>query len=79
MLAFGFISGLTLTQWLTEGHVAVQVIGLTANIGLPYTLKFLWAPVLDHVAEWTEIGLAPGENRIRVSGGALSDEFVWQR
>ena len=24
-------------------------IGLTANIGLPYTLKFLWAPLLDQV------------------------------
>jgi PAT family beta-lactamase induction signal transducer AmpG len=57
MLAFGFVSGLplslsgfTLRQWLTEGHVSLAAIGLTANIGLPYTLKFLWAPVLDHVA-----------------------------
>ena len=57
MLAFGFVSGLplalsglTLAQWLTESHVRVQVIGLIDYIGLPYTLKFLWAPVLDHVA-----------------------------
>ncbi len=54
--AFGFSSGLplalsgfTLRQWLTEGHVALGAIGLTANIGLPYTLKFLWAPVLDQI------------------------------
>ncbi len=54
--AFGFSSGLplalsgfTLRQWLTEGHVSLAAIGLTANIGLPYTLKFLWAPVLDQL------------------------------
>jgi PAT family beta-lactamase induction signal transducer AmpG len=56
MAAFGFASGLplslsgfTLRQWLTEGHVSLQAIGLTANIGLAYSLKFLWAPLLDHV------------------------------
>jgi len=54
MGAFGFASGLplplsafTLRQWLTEGHVSLVAIGLTANIGLPYALKFLWAPLLD--------------------------------
>jgi PAT family beta-lactamase induction signal transducer AmpG len=56
MVAFGFVSGLplalsgfTLRQWLAEGQVSLAVIGLTANIGLPYTLKFLWAPLLDEV------------------------------
>ena len=56
MLAFGFVSGLplalsgfTLRQWLTEGHISLQAIGLTASIGLPYTFKFLWAPVLDQI------------------------------
>ena len=56
MAAFGFASGLplalsgfTLRQWLTEGHVSLAAIGLTANIGLPYTLKFLWAPLLDQL------------------------------
>nr|WP_283949932.1 MFS transporter [Limobrevibacterium gyesilva] len=56
MVAFGFVAGLplalsgfTLRQWLTEGHVSLAAIGLTANIGLPYTLKFLWAPLLDQV------------------------------
>ena len=56
MAAFGFVSGLplllsgfTLRQWLVEGHVGRAAIGLTANIGLAYTLKFLWSPLLDHV------------------------------
>ena len=43
------LSGFTLRQWLTEGQVSLAAIGLTANIGLSYTLKFLWAPLLDEV------------------------------
>ncbi len=57
MGAFGFLSGLplalsgfTLRQWLTEAHLSLGATGLTANIGLSYTLKFLWAPLLDHAA-----------------------------
>lgn len=54
MAAFGFLAGLplplsgfTLRQWLSEGQVSLAAIGLTANIGLAYSLKFLWAPLLD--------------------------------
>jgi len=56
MAAFGFaaglplpLSGFTLRQWLTEGGVSLAAIGLTANLGLAYTLKFLWSPALDQV------------------------------
>ena len=56
MAAFGFIAGLplplsgfTLRQWLSEGNVSLAVIGLTANIGISYTIKFLWAPLLDQM------------------------------
>ncbi len=56
MLAFGFASGLplpltglTLRQWLSEHGVSLGAIGLTAWIGLSYTLKFLWAPLLDQL------------------------------
>ena len=56
MAAFGFVAGLplplsgfTLRQWLSEGDVSLKTIGLTASIGLAYTLKFLWAPVLDQM------------------------------
>jgi PAT family beta-lactamase induction signal transducer AmpG len=56
MAALGFASGLplmltltTLRQWLVERGTPVAVIGLTANIGLAYTFKFLWSPMLDHV------------------------------
>lgn len=63
MAALGFASGLplmltltTLRQWLVERGTPVSVIGLTANIGLAYTFKFLWSPMLDHVA--APLGLA---------------------
>jgi MFS transporter, PAT family, beta-lactamase induction signal transducer AmpG len=36
-------------MWLSSDHLGLGVIGLTANIGLAYTLKFLWAPVFDEV------------------------------
>jgi PAT family beta-lactamase induction signal transducer AmpG len=56
MVGFGFaaglplaLSGFTLRQWLTERQIALGAIGLTANIGLAYTLKFLWAPLLDQM------------------------------
>src|SRR5690606_8636581 len=52
MAAFGYfaglplpLSGFTLTQWLAEGGISLAAIGLTANIGLAYTLKFLWSPL----------------------------------
>ncbi|MEJ2654287.1 MAG: AmpG family muropeptide MFS transporter [Acidihalobacter sp.] len=50
----GFASGLpllltiTLLQaWLTEAGVSLGEIGLFALIGIPYTVKFLWAPFMD--------------------------------
>jgi PAT family beta-lactamase induction signal transducer AmpG len=56
MLALGFSAGVplpltafTLRQWFSESGVSLTAIGFTALIGLAYALKFLWAPVLDHV------------------------------
>ena len=54
MAAYGFTAGLPLLLsgyifklWLTEASVSLTIIGLTTYIGLAYSLKFLWAPVLD--------------------------------
>ena len=54
LLALGFSAGLplpltafTLRQWFAESGIALTAIGLTALIGLAYSLKFLWSPVLD--------------------------------
>src|SRR5262245_604721 len=41
------LSGETLTVWMADRGVDLGTIGLFALVGLPYTLKFLWAPVVD--------------------------------
>lgn len=50
----GFACGLpllltisVLQAWMTRSGVDLRVIGLFALVGLPYTVKFLWAPILD--------------------------------
>lgn len=56
MLPLGFASGLplaltsgTLQAWLTVEGVDLKTIGIFTMVGLPYTLKFLWAPVMDRI------------------------------
>ncbi|MGB5298246.1 MAG: AmpG family muropeptide MFS transporter [Thiogranum sp.] len=53
-LLMGFSSGLpllltgsVLQAWMTDEGVDLGTIGLFALVGLPYTLKFLWAPLAD--------------------------------
>lgn len=41
------LTGSVLQAWLTDEGVDLALIGLYALVGLPYTLKFLWAPLLD--------------------------------
>lgn len=59
MAVLGFSSGLpwalsgpTLRYWLSGAHVPLGMIGLTANIGLAYLLKFVWAPFFDEAKPW---------------------------
>lgn len=56
ILLMGFASGLplpltlsTLSYWLAKIGVDKTSIGLFALTGLPYSLKFMWAPAVDHV------------------------------
>ena len=37
----------TLLLWMRESGVDLGTIGLFALVGTPYTIKFLWAPVID--------------------------------
>lgn len=53
---FGFSSGLpflltlsTLTIWLKESGINNTTIGLFVVVTIPYTLKFLWGPMVDRV------------------------------
>jgi MFS transporter, PAT family, beta-lactamase induction signal transducer AmpG len=41
------LSGSTLLVWMRESGVNLSTIGLFALIGTPYTLKFIWAPLID--------------------------------
>lgn len=54
ILFLGFSAGLplalsasTLAIWMADRGVDLGAIGLYSLAGLPYTLKFLWAPVVD--------------------------------
>lgn len=53
----GFASGMPLyvlyqlvPAWLRDGGVSLTEIGLFALVGIPYTWKFAWAPLMDR---WT--------------------------
>ncbi len=57
LLALGFASGLplaltggTLQAWATVEQVSLQEIGFLTLVGTAYTLKFLWAPLVDRYA-----------------------------
>jgi PAT family beta-lactamase induction signal transducer AmpG len=41
------LSGSTLLVWMREAGVNLGTIGLFALVGTPYTVKFLWAPLVD--------------------------------
>ena len=41
------LSGSTLLVRMTESRVDLGTIGLFALVGTPYTIKFLWAPLVD--------------------------------
>lgn len=76
LLVLGFASGLplaltggTLQAWATLDGVSLQSIGFLTLIGTAYTLKFLWAPLIDRYSfpflgrrrSWillTQLGLA---------------------
>src|SRR5690349_16791077 len=54
ILLLGFSSGLplalsgsTLLLWMKDVGVDLGTIGLFSLVGVPYTIKFLWAPIVD--------------------------------
>lgn len=54
MFIFGFASGLpfllvggTLSVWLKDSGISLEHLGLVSYVTLCYSLKFLWAPVVD--------------------------------
>src|SRR5665213_3249115 len=56
MAALGFSSGLpfvlvgnTFGYWLRDEGTKLAAIGFLSWVGIAYSLKFLWAPILDRV------------------------------
>ena len=56
MLFLGFSSGLpfllvgnTFGYWLRDEHTALTAIGFLSWVGIAYSLKFLWAPLIDRL------------------------------
>jgi PAT family beta-lactamase induction signal transducer AmpG len=56
MLTLGFSSGLpfllsgnTLGYWLRDEGTTLAAIGFLSWVGLTYSLKFLWAPIIDRI------------------------------
>src|ERR1041384_7992019 len=54
LFLLGFSSGLPLLltgqilqAWLTAEHLSVEQIAAMSSVGLVYTFKFTWAPLLD--------------------------------
>jgi MFS transporter, PAT family, beta-lactamase induction signal transducer AmpG len=60
MVLLGFSSGLplpltsgTLQAWLTIAGIDLRTIGIFSLVGIPYTVKFLWSPLMDRfVPPW---------------------------
>ncbi|MEX8497024.1 MFS transporter [Leptothrix ochracea] len=55
----GFASGLplgltgqALQAWLSMDGIDLATIGFLSLVGLPYTFKFLWAPLMDRFEPW---------------------------
>ncbi|HEY0106025.1 MAG TPA: MFS transporter [Rhizomicrobium sp.] len=56
MLVLGFSSGIpfllignTLGYWLRDEGISLTLIGFVAWAGMPYSIKFLWAPLIDRI------------------------------
>jgi PAT family beta-lactamase induction signal transducer AmpG len=67
VLALGFASGLpflltysTLSAWLATAGVKRAAIGAFALVGVPYSFKFLWAPLMDRVPPPLRLGRRRG-------------------
>lgn len=94
VLLLGFASGLpisligsTLQAWMKDARVDLTLIGLFSLVGLPYSLKFIWAPFMDRYVPpflgrrrgWilvTQILLILGLSGMAISEPSLSLQFI---
>ncbi|HUO06523.1 MAG TPA: MFS transporter, partial [Candidatus Binataceae bacterium] len=67
ILPLGFASGLpllltfsTLSAWLATAGISRSAIGAFALVGIPYSFKFLWSPLIDRLPPPIPIGRRRG-------------------
>jgi len=77
MFFFGFASGMpfllvagTLAYWLKDNDLDLKSITLIASAGMTYTLKFLWAPLVDRWA-------LPAFGRLGLRRGWILFALLW--
>lgn len=77
-MASGFpllLTGSTLATRMTESGVDIKLIGVFALVGLPYTLKFLWAPFVDAI-KLGKTDLAHRRRWLWLTQGALAASLL---
>ena len=62
------LTGSTLQAWMKDEQVDLTTIGIFAIVGLPYTLKFLWSPVMDR---YVPLGLGRRRSWMLITQAAL--------
>jgi PAT family beta-lactamase induction signal transducer AmpG len=89
MIFLGFSAGLpfllvfsTLSAWLTESGVTRSAIGFFAWVGITYSIKVVWAPVVDRI-RLPVIGRLFGQRRswillgqLGIAGGLIAMAFL---
>jgi len=67
VMVLGFASGLPLAltgqalqAWLSVEGIDIATIGFLSLVGLPYTFKFLWAPLMDRFELLPQLGRRRG-------------------
>jgi MFS transporter, PAT family, beta-lactamase induction signal transducer AmpG len=85
VLLLGFSAGLplalsaeTLRVWMADRGVDVGTIGLVSLASVPYTIKFLWAPIVDALQiPWLSIRLGRRRAWLVASQLSLMAAIVW--
>ena len=62
--------------WLRAAEVSLAEIGLFALVGLPYTWKFLWAPLMDRIRLGLGLWVRLHHNR-RIGLWEVSVSSLW--
>jgi PAT family beta-lactamase induction signal transducer AmpG len=94
VMILGFASGLplgltggTLQAWMKTENIDLGTIGLFSLVGLPYTLKFIWSPLMDRYVPpvlgrrrgWmvlTQIGLVITIIALGMSDPKLTPQYI---